>query len=369
MGVMTTAAPHLFSPLALGHLTLPHRVVVSPMCMYSANEQGQANDFHLVHYGQFALGQAGLILAEATAVSPEGRISPQDLGLWQDDQIAPLRRVTDFVHAQGGLIGVQLAHAGRKASTFAPGRGAGYLAPEAGGWQVVGPDAQAYRDSYGQPRALGRAEIGRVVEDFAAAAARARTAGFDALELHAAHGYLLHQFLSPLSNSRTDEYGGSFENRIRLLLEVVRAVRRNWPQPLPLLVRVSATDWAEHLEAESWTLEQTTELAKLLLAEGVDLLDVSTGGLSPLQKISVAPAYQVPFGAHIRAQVPGLKVMTVGLIDTPQQAQHIVEAGQADVVALGRPFLRDPHWVQRAAHELGAELPLPLPYMRAGWGR
>lgn len=354
--------PLLFKPLKLGGLTLPNRAVVSPMCTYSA-QGGVANDFHLVHLGQFALGGAGLTLAEATAVSPEGRISPEDLGLWTDEQIGPLGHITDFVHRYGGLIGVQLAHAGRKASTYAPWRGRGVVPPEAGGWQVVGPSAEPYNTLYPHPAALSVDGIARIAGDFAAAARRALIANFDAVEIHAAHGYLLHQFLSPLANTRTDEYGGSFENRTRFLLEVVRAVRAAWPTHLPLFVRVSATDWAEG----GWDLDQTVRLAGQLRYEGVDVLDVSSGGLTPVQQIAPEPLYQVPFAARIRAEVPDLQVMTVGMIDTPAQAEGILERGEADLIALARPFLRDPHWAQRAAHDLGAPLPLPDVYARAGW--
>lgn len=359
---MPDSTPLLFQPLKLHELLLPNRVVVSPMCMYSA-QGGLANEFHLVHLGQFALGGAGLIFTEATAVLPEGRISIDDLGLWDDAQMVQLGHITDFVHKYGSKIGVQLAHAGRKASTFAPWKGKGWLPAEQGGWVVSGPDSHAYNEEFGVPQILSLDELHNIVEAFAQAARRAQMAGFDAVEIHAAHGYLLHQFLSPLSNTRTDEYGGTFENRIRLLLEVVRAVYNVWPKHLPLFVRVSATDWAEG----GWDLEQTTELAKRLDQEGVCVLDVSSGGLTPAQQIQVGPLYQVPFAQHIKAQVPGLHVMTVGMIDTPQQAEEILETGQADLIALARALLRDPHWPQRAAHELGLKAALPNAYARAGW--
>ncbi|MPY65295.1 NADH:flavin oxidoreductase/NADH oxidase [Deinococcus sp. SDU3-2] len=355
-------APLLFSPLKLRSLTLKNRTVVSPMCMYSA-QNGVANDFHLTHLGQFALGGAGLIVTEATAVSPEGRISPEDLGLWTDEQIVPLGHITDFVHRHGSLIGVQLAHAGRKASTYSPWRGRGAVPAELGGWEVIGPDGERFHETYPVPAPMSHDDIRRVVADFAAAARRAVVAGFDAAEIHAAHGYLLHQFLSPLANTRTDEYGGSFENRIRLLLEVVRAVRSAWPMHLPLFVRVSATDWAEG----GWDLDQTVQLASLLRFEGVDVLDVSSGGLTTAQRITVGPLYQVPFAARVRAEVPELLTMAVGMIETPEQAEGILQNGDADLVALGRPFLRDPHWPQRAARTLGATPPLPDMYARAGW--
>ncbi|MEF2277713.1 NADH:flavin oxidoreductase/NADH oxidase [Deinococcus sp. YIM 134068] len=354
--------PRLFTPLKLRGLTLPNRAVVSPMCMYSS-KHGLANDFHLVHLGQFALGGAGLIFTEATAVSPEGRISPEDLGLWTDEQIVPLGHITDLVHRYGGLIGVQLAHAGRKASTYAPWRGRGAVPVEAGGWQVVGPSDEPYNAAYPHPVALSAEDLRRVTADFAAATQRAQMAGFDVVEVHAAHGYLLHQFLSPLANLRTDEYGGSFENRTRLLLEVVRAVRGVWPMHLPLFVRVSATDWAPG----GWDEEQTVALARLLRYEGVDVLDVSSGGLTPVQQITPGPLYQAPFAARVKAEVSDLHVMAVGMIDTPAQAEGLLQEGTADLVALARAFLRDPHWPQRAARELGMSPALPDVYGRAGW--
>ncbi|MFC4453331.1 NADH:flavin oxidoreductase/NADH oxidase [Deinococcus sonorensis] len=349
----------LFSSLKLRGVTLANRLVVSPMCMYSARN-GLPTEFHMVHLGQFALGGAGLILTEATAVSPEGRISPEDLGLWSDEHIAPLGHITDFVHDHGGLIGTQLAHAGRKASTYAPWRGEGAVPLREGGWQVVGPDDQPFLPAYPQPRAMTPEDIQKVITDFEAATRRAMMAGFDVVEIHAAHGYLLHQFLSPLSNSRGDQYGGSFENRTRLVLEVTRAVRRVWPIHLPLFVRLSATDWAEG----GWDLDQTVELCRLLKLEGVDVIDVSSGGLTTAQRITVEPGYQVPFAARVR-QDAGIETMAVGLITTPEQAEQILRAGQADLIAFAREFLRDPHLAQRAALELGASAPVPNQYARA----
>ncbi|MDB5046645.1 MAG: oxidoreductase [Deinococcus sp.] len=357
---MTAAAPLLFQPLKLSSLTLPNRAVVSPMCMYSS-QNGLANEFHLVHLGQFALAGAGLIFTEACAVSPEGRISPEDLGLWSDSHIVPLGRVTDFVHAQGGRIGLQLAHAGRKASTYAPWRGRGAVQPEQGGWTVIGPDDQPFSETFPLPTAMTEAEIHRVTADFVLATKRAVIAGFDAVEIHAAHGYLLHQFMSPLSNSRTDQYGGSFENRVRFLLEVVRGVRTAWPMHLPLFVRISATDWAEG----GWDAEQSTVLAELLDKEGVDVLDISSGGLTTAQQIPVGPAYQTPLAAQIKQAVPELAVMTVGMIDTPELAERILQAGEADLIALARPFLRDPHWVQTAAATLSTTPQLVNQYARS----
>lgn len=356
--------PKLLQAARMKGLELRNRVVVSPMCMYSAKDgTGLANDFHLVHYGSLALGGAGLILTEATAVTPEGRISPYDLGLWSDEQIGPLGHITDFAHAHGAKIGVQLAHAGRKASTHRPSDGKGAISAERGGWSVVGPSAQPYSEYYPVPREMTAEEIAALPATFAAAARRAEIAGFDTVEIHAAHGYLLHQFLSPLSNARTDEYGGPFENRTRLLLEVVRAVREAWPEHLPLLVRLSATDWVEG----GWDAAQTVDLAKILRYEGVDVLDVSSGGLDPRQQIAVEPLYQVPFAGQIKRAAPELEVMTVGLIDTPMQAEQVLQEGLADWVALGRALLRDPHWPQRAAREFGLVPELPQSYARAGW--
>ncbi len=354
-----TDAPKLFAPLKLRGLTLKNRVVVSPMCMYSS-ANGLATDFHLAHLGSFALGGAALILTEASAVSPEGRISPEDLGLWSDDHIPVLGKIVDFAHAQHALIGTQLAHAGRKASTHAPWRGHGAVLPEQGGWEVLGPDAQAYSGSYPAPRAMSTEDIQKVIADFVAATRRAVMAGFDVIEVHAAHGYLLHQFLSPLSNTRTDHYGGSFENRVRLTLEVSRAVRDTFPAHLPVFVRVSASDWA----AGGWTPDETVELAKLLMKIGIDVLDVSSGGLTSAQKIEVGPGYQLPFAEQVKKET-GMTTMAVGMITEPQQAETLLEQGQADLVALARELLRDPHWPQRAAHELGTKMDVPDQYARA----
>ena len=356
---MTEPMPLLFTPLRLRDLTVKNRIVVSPMCMYSS-KNGFANDFHLAHLGSFALGGAGLILTEATAVSPEGRITPDDLGLWNDDQIQALGHIVDFAHAQNALIGTQLAHAGRKASTWAPWRGHGAVPDEQGAWKVVGPDDRAYSDSYPTPTAMTTADIQKVVEDFTAATRRAVIAGFDVVEVHAAHGYLLHQFMSPLSNSRSDEYGGSFENRVRLTLEVSRAVREVFPGHLPVFVRVSASDWVEG----GWTPEETVELARLLMEIGIDVLDVSSGGLSAAQKIEVGPGYQLPFAEQVKKET-GMTTLAVGMITEAQQAEALLKHGQADLVALARELLRDPHWPQRAAHELGTKMDVPNQYARA----
>lgn len=327
--------------------------------MYSS-QNGFATDFHLVHYGQFALGGAGLIFTEAAAVSPEGRISPEDLGLWRDEHVMKLADITDFVHARGGRIGVQLAHAGRKASTFSPFRGRGGVPDEMGGWPVLGPSEVGFTDTYRRPRAMTEEDIAKVVSDFTAATRRAILAGFDTVEIHAAHGYLLHQFLSPLANDRTDGYGGSFENRARLLLEVTRAVRTAWPSHLPLFARLSATDWAPG----GWNEDETVAVSRLLEAEGVDVVDVSSGGLTPEQQITPAPGYQVPFAARVRAEA-NVKSMAVGMLNDPSRAEEVVMSGAADLVAIARAFLSDPHWPLHAARSLGADVTWPDPYARA----
>jgi len=327
------------------------------MCQYSAVD-GFANDWHLVHLGSRAVGGASLIIIEATAVSPEGRITPDDLGIWQDEHVEFLRRINQFIEGQGCAPGVQLAHAGRKASTYAPWKGHGALAE--GGWETVAPSAVAFSDSYPLPVALDAAGIKKVIADFRAAAERSVRAGFKLIELHAAHGYLLHQFLSPLSNQRTDTYGGSFENRIRLMLEVVAAVRQVVPDDFPVVVRISATDWTEG----GWTADDSVQLAAWLRDRGVDLIDASTGGNVPRASIPVGPGYQVEFAERIRREV-GLATGAVGLITTPTEAEAIVASGQADLVLLGREELRDPYFPLRAAHELGAEVAWPVQYERA----
>jgi len=349
---------NLFSPLTLRSLTLPNRIGVAPMCQYSAQE-GLATDWHLVHYGGLAQGGAGLVILEATAVQPEGRISPQDLGLWSDAQIAPLARVADFIRSQGAIPAIQLAHAGRKAGTSAPWRGGGPLpSPEA--WATVAPSALAFAEDHPVPAALDSTGLSEVIHAFTAAARRALAAGFQAIEVHAAHGYLLHQFLSPLSNQRLDGYGGDFRGRTRLLREVVEALRQVIPQTLPLLVRLSVTDWVEG----GWDLDQSLALAGELQTLGVDLLDCSSGGLVPGAHIPVAPGYQVPFATQIRRET-GLPTATVGLITEATQANEIVEEGRADLVLLGRELLRDPRWPLRAAAALSLETPWPGQYARA----
>ncbi|WP_400192946.1 NADH:flavin oxidoreductase/NADH oxidase [Hymenobacter sp. B81] len=349
----------LFTPLTLRGITLKNRLVVSPMCQYSS-EDGFANDWHLVHLGSRAVGGAGLVLTEAAAVSPEGRITPDDLGIWKAEHVPFLRRITAFIEAQGAVPGIQLAHAGRKASHASPWKGGAEVAAAAGGWPTVAPSARPFAPDETAPLALDEAGIKKVVADFRAAAERALEAGFKVVELHAAHGYLLHEFLSPLSNQRTDRYGGSFENRIRLLVEVTEATRAVWPAELPLLVRISATDWTEG----GWTADDSVALAAVLKTKGVDLLDCSTGGNVPRADIPVGPNYQVPFAARIR-QETGLPTGAVGLITEPEQAAAIIENGEADLVLLARELLRDPHFPLRAAHELGADVAWPDQYVRA----
>ncbi len=351
----------LFQPLTLRQLTLSNRIAVSPMCQYSARD-GLANDWHLVHLGSRAVGGAGLVIMEAAAVLPEGRITPEDLGLWSDAQIAPLQRITRFIEAQGSVAAIQLAHAGRKASTWRPWLGRhGTLPVAEGGWQPVGPSAIAFDRSYLPPAELDEAGITWVIEAFVQAAQRASRAGFRIAEIHAAHGYLLHQFLSPVSNRRQDAYGGSFENRIRLLLQVTEAVRQVWPESLPLFVRLSATDWV----AEGWNEEETVSLSRQLKALGVDLIDVSSGGTSASAEIPVGPGYQTLFAARVR-QEAGIATGTVGMITDAIQAEHILRTGQADLVLLARELLRHPYWPLQAAETLGEKgVPWPAQYVRA----
>ena len=357
---MPADSANLFAPLEVGNITLPNRIVVSPMCQYSS-EDGFANDWHLVHLGSRAIGGAGLVITEATAVTPEGRISPHDLGIWKDEHIAPLKRMVDFMHGQGAFAGIQLAHAGRKASMRVPWMGEGIATAEEGGWDnVLAPSAIAYAPHYNQPRALDQAGISKIIAAFAQAAKRALLAGFDVIELHAAHGYLLHEFFSPLSNHRTDQYGGAFENRVRLLIEVVDAVREMWPEERPLFVRISATDWAE----DGWNLQNSMALAAQLRLRKVDLVDVSSGGLVPGVKIPVGPGYQTHFSEQIRRHT-GVLTGTVGMITEPAQADHILRTGQADLVLIARELLRDPYWALHAADDLGQKFTWPVQYLRA----
>ncbi len=349
----------LFEPLALRDVRLRNRIGVSPMCQYSAVD-GLPQDWHFAHLGARATGGAGLVIAEASAVEPIGRISPFDTGLWNDAQVEAWSRITRFIASQGAVAGVQLAHAGRKASVDAPWRGGKPVPAKQGGWTPVAASALAYSATSPVPDVLDADGIARIVQAFAASADRALAAGFELVEIHAAHGYLLHGFLSPLANTRDDVWGGSFANRVRIALDVVRAVRARWPERLPLSVRLSATDWAEG----GWDVEQSIELARLLRGEGVDIVDVSSGGLVPTQKIVTGPGYQVPFAARIRKEA-GIATAAVGLVTEPAQAQAILDAGQADLVLLGRELLRDPSWPRRAAHALAAPLDAPPQYARA----
>jgi 2,4-dienoyl-CoA reductase-like NADH-dependent reductase (Old Yellow Enzyme family) len=352
--------PHLFSPIRFRGVTLPNRISVSPMCQYSSTD-GFANDWHLVHLGARAAGGAGLVFTEATAVLPEGRITPNDLGIWKDEHIAPLKRIVEFLHGQGAHAGMQLAHAGRKASMNRPWDGERLLAPAEGGWtEVAAPSAVAFSDTYAKPHELNKEGIAAVKQGFAAAAQRALAAGFDVIELHSAHGYLLHEFMSPLSNQRTDEYGGSFENRIRLVVETVDALRAVWPEHLPLFVRISATDWTEG----GWDIAQSVELARVLKQHGVDLVDTSSGGNVPGAKIPTGPGYQVPFAAQIRREA-GIATAAVGQITEAAQADTIIRAGESDLVQLAREMLRDPYWPLHAAEVLNVDISWPAQYLRA----
>ena len=351
---------NLFDPLTQRSLTLRNRLVVSPMCEYSATD-GVPNDWHLVHLGSRAVGGAALVIAEASAVSAQGRISPQDTGLWNDTQLQAWQPITRFIKAQGAIAGIQLAHAGRKASTLRPWDGHGPVPAGQGDWLTVAPSALPFAAGWPAPQVLDEAGIRAVIADFRAAAQRALAAGFELIEVHAAHGYLLHQFLSPLSNRREDAYGGSFENRIRLVREVVVAVREVWPAALPLWLRVSATDWAD---AGGWDIGQSVELARQLKPLGVDLIDVSSGGLLPHAKIPLAPGYQVPFAAQIRREA-GIATGAVGLITGAEQAAQIVANDDADVVLIARESLRDPYFPRRAAQQLGAKIAPPAQYQRA----
>ncbi len=348
-----------FAPLAINGITLRNRIIVSPMCQYSAID-GFANDWHLVHLGSRAVGGAALIIQEATAVSPEGRISPEDLGLWQDAHIEKLQQITSFIKAQGAYAGIQLAHAGRKASTAAPWKGNAQIAVADGGWTTVAPSAIAFREADVPPLALDVAGIAKVIDDFGRAAARAVAAGYDVIELHAAHGYLVHQFLSPLSNKREDEYGGSFENRIRLLLQLVARVRGEMPAGIPLWVRISATDWVEG----GWALADSVQLASLLKDKGVDLVDVSTGGLVTGVRIPLEPGYQVPFATAIKKET-GILTGAVGLITEAEQIENLLQEEKADVVLLARELLRDPYFPMHAAQQLGEDYRYTPQYERA----
>ena len=354
------SGPHLFSPLTVRSVTLRNRIGVSPMCQYSAAD-GVANEWHYVHLGSRAVGGAGLVIVEATAVAPEGRITPGCLGLWSEKHIEPLARIAKFVKQHGAVAGIQIAHAGRKASADLPWRGGAHLSEAQGGWPTIAPSAIPFGgDLTKVPRPMTEADILRVQDAFVATAKRALAAGFNWLELHAAHGYLFNEFLSPLANQRTDNYGGSFENRIRLLLDTTRAVRKVWPDKLPMAVRISAIDWM----SGGWQIEDSIALAKLLKAEGVDLIDCSSGGVVPDAKITLKPGYQVPFAEKIRNGA-NIATAAVGFITEPKQADDIVRGGKADLVLLARQMLADPYWPAHAAKALGHKLTPPNQYLRA----
>ena len=357
--------PLLFTPLNQRSITLPNRIVVSPMCQYSSVD-GFASDWHVVHLGSRAIGGAGVVMTEAAAVSPEGRITPGDLGIWKDEHIPELLRITAFLREHGSVPAVQLAHAGRKASMSKPWERPSRTVPSSeGGWEnVVAPSAERFSPEYPLPHAMDRAAMDKVVADFAAAAKRAALAGFWLAEVHAAHGYLAHEFLSPLSNHRTDQYGGSLENRARFPLEIVRAVRAAFPAELPVWVRVSAVDWVDG----GLTIEESSAFARMLKAEGIDLIDVSSGGNDPRQKISVGPGYQVEFAERIRREA-GIATGAVGMITEAAQAEAILRERQADVVLLAREFLRNPFWPIHASEELGGRISWPVQYERAASGR
>jgi 2,4-dienoyl-CoA reductase-like NADH-dependent reductase (Old Yellow Enzyme family) len=352
--------PHLFDPLCLRGVEFPHRIVVSPMCQYSCHD-GFASDWHLVHLGSRAVGRAAAVIAEATAVTADGRISPADLGIWTDAHVEPLRRAFSFIEGQGSIPGIQLAHAGRKASTSEPWNGGRPISPEQGGWTpIFGPSPLPFTEGWQAPHALTAPGIAGIVAAFAAAARRAEAAGARLIELHAAHGYLLHSFLSPLSNQRTDEYGGPFVNRVRIVRETVEAVRKVWPEKYPLWIRISASDWTE----DGWTVEDSVALAQVLQPLGVDLVDCSSGGNLPRVRIPVGPGYQVPFAEQVRREA-NMPTAAVGMITDPAQADTIIRTGQADIVVMARQFLRETYWPLLAAGALGHDLQWPKQYERA----
>lgn len=368
---MAIAPEGLFSPLKQRSVTFPNRIVVSPMCQYSYLD-GLSNDWQFVHLGSRAVGGAGTVFAEATAVSPEGRITPGDLGIWSEQHIAPLAQITNFVKAHGAVPAIQLAHAGRKASMPVPwAANPNTLPASEGGWQAVAPTGERFGEGYPTPRTLDRVGMNKVIADFAAATRRAERAGFLLVEIHGAHGYLLHEFLSPLSNTRTDEYGGGFENRIRFPLEVVRAVRANFSAQLPVWMRLSITDWVEssnELPSGGLTVEDSIAFARVLQAEGIDLVDCSSGGSHPRQQIPVGPGYQVAFAERIRREAH-IPTCAVGMITSPEQADQIIRTGQADVVSLAREMLRDPYWPLHAAEVLHKPGAWPVQYERAARGK
>ncbi len=358
---MTTNETKLFSSLTIQSITFKNRIWVSPMCQYSS-ENGHPTEWHFVHLGSRAVGGAGLVMVEATAVSPEGRISPGDSGIWSDDHVAGFRRITDFMKGQGSVSGIQLAHAGRKASTSAPWIGDKVLGTEEGGWETLAPSPISFEKGNVLPREMTRDDMVKVIHDFESSTKRSLAAGFQVVELHMAHGYLMHEFLSPISNQRKDEYGGSLENRMRFPLEVASAVRKLWPRELPLFARISATDWAKDIP--SWTLEDSIILSRRLKDLGVDLIDCSTGGTLEHAEIPVGPGYQVPFAETIRKEA-GILTAAVGMITEPAQAEAILQESRADAIFMARGFLRDPYWPLHAARALGVKVQGPKQYGRS----
>jgi 2,4-dienoyl-CoA reductase-like NADH-dependent reductase (Old Yellow Enzyme family) len=356
---MESLMKHLFSSLKLRELTISNRIFLSPMCQYSSHE-GQPNNWHLVHLGARAAGGCGLIITEATAVSPQGRISPDDLGIWSDKQVKPFSELVQFIKKQGSIAGIQLAHAGRKASVDAPWRGGKALKQSERGWTPSAPSPISFAENHPTPHELTSSDLERIEEDFSQAAERALKAGFQITEVHAAHGYLLHQFLSPLSNKRTDEFGGVLENRMKFPLRITRTVREIWPEQLPVFVRISATDWVEG----GWDLEQATTFSQQLKKQGIDLIDCSSGGLVPDAVIPAGPGFQIPFAEKIRHET-GMATAAVGLITEADQAERIIASGQADAVLLGRELLRNPSWPLQAAKKLNADISWPPQYERA----
>jgi 2,4-dienoyl-CoA reductase-like NADH-dependent reductase (Old Yellow Enzyme family) len=359
MSLQEYSMAQLFTPLTLRDVVLRNRIAVSPMCQYSSVD-GFAGDWHLVNLGSRAVGGAGLVMTEATAVSPEGRISPFDLGIWSDDHVPMLKRIATFIREQNATPGIQLAHAGRKASTLPPWKGMGLIPIDKGGWKTVAPSPIPFSPQYDTPIELTTDAIKKVITDFTAATRRALDAGFQVAEIHGAHGYLLNEFLSPLANKRIDSYGGSFHNRIRILLEVVRGVRTVWPKRLPLFVRLSCVDWVE----DGWSLDDSVALARELRDGGVDLIDCSSGGMVPDAKIPAAPGYQVPFAERIRKEAQ-IATGAVGIIIAPDQAEAIIADGKADIVLMAREMLRDPYFPLRAASTLNEDVPWPVQYERA----
>lgn len=350
--------PVLLSPLTIRSITFRNRIVISPMCQYSS-EDGFANNWHLVHLGSRAVGGAALVMQEATAVSSEGRISPGDMGLWKDEHIEKVKPVVDFIHQHGAIAGIQLAHAGRKASCHVPWEGGKQIKKSAGGWQTVAPSAIPFYDTDDAPAALTKEAIQKCITDFKMAAVRAVKAGYKVIEIHAAHGYLINEFLSPLSNHRTDEYGGSFENRIKFLLEIIDAIQTVWPTELPLFARISAIDWAEG----GWSIDDSVKLAIILKEKGIDLVDCSSGGVLHNQKIVTGPGYQVPFSEKIKQT--GILTSAVGLITETKQAEEILKNGKADMISIARESLRDPYFAITASQELGEDIEWPVQYVRA----